>query len=449
VERIRQISPKTDNFEVIDFRLCVQYANGILTPEEYAEFMKIQPSLQKEAASLQDQRTSNSPGSTNIQVGGNIGNISITQTMDINEIVRALEEKNKEQTKRSQDRERQYQDREQNLTELLKDAVKALADKQRDSDASAIEVALAQLKDGKTELAKQIFRGVLDQKKLEGKKSTLEAASAARHLGALAFLTNNEEALEAYRQAVLLDPDNLEGQNQLAAVLVRSGELKEAEAVLIKVLHLAEKHGNAEMQAIAAHNLGNIFDQDSKPDQAEEMFRQGLALNESLGRKKGVAANYNSLAILYSKLGKLRQAEDMSCKSIAIYREIHNDLRDAYDVVAIANSITTLATIYLQQLNDLPAEQNFCVGLNLYREVNNKEGMGKSYNMLGLVYEMRGNSPMAWALYRKSLKLFDDVHLTSLHRKVEEAITRVSSSSGTGGKLEGMVCGAEIAQGIP
>jgi TPR repeat protein len=52
-----------------------------------------------------------------------------------------------------------------------------------------------------------------------------DAAEAARHLGALAFLDNTEEALRWYRRAVELDPANADEWNWLGLLYYRTGQL--------------------------------------------------------------------------------------------------------------------------------------------------------------------------------------------------------------------------------
>ena len=91
------------------------------------------------------------------------------------------------------------------------------------------EDALARLEKGDAQGAKALFQAVLERKSAEGKTANLEAADAARNLGALAFYDDTEEALAVYRKAVELDPDNLDGLNQLGHLLVRIGELNDAE----------------------------------------------------------------------------------------------------------------------------------------------------------------------------------------------------------------------------
>jgi protein O-GlcNAc transferase len=94
------------------------------------------------------------------------------------------------------------------LSKALTETLNALAQKK---DEPGVNEALAQLTKGRTEEAKALFKRTLDAKAAEGLAANREAASAARHLGSLAYLDNTQEAFQWYRPAVELDPDNAEG----------------------------------------------------------------------------------------------------------------------------------------------------------------------------------------------------------------------------------------------
>ena len=71
----------------------------------------------------------------------------------------------------------------------LTKAVEALAKTARTPNPPpGIDDALARLKDGDTEAAEEVLRQVKERRKAEGEAAFKEAAAAARHIGALAFL---------------------------------------------------------------------------------------------------------------------------------------------------------------------------------------------------------------------------------------------------------------------
>jgi ankyrin repeat protein len=55
-ERIRTISAQVADFEVIEFRFCMQYANGVLTPEEYRRFLRLLPLLRESSGTVPPAR---------------------------------------------------------------------------------------------------------------------------------------------------------------------------------------------------------------------------------------------------------------------------------------------------------------------------------------------------------------------------------------------------------
>ena len=109
----------------------------------------------------------------------------------------------------------------------LTGAVEALQAARDSADAPEdIDEALSQLEAGDTAKAEEIFRGVLERRRAEGTDAYKEAAAAARHLGALAFLHDDTDAaLRAYSEAVELDPDDADGWNRLGQLRHRAGNL--------------------------------------------------------------------------------------------------------------------------------------------------------------------------------------------------------------------------------
>ena len=153
-----------------------------------------------------------------------------TAKVDVNAIVETL-------TREHRDREAVAQEQIDALTK----AVTALAKQSEEPQAPpGVADALQQLAEGNTGAAEAIFQDTLDRKQAEGQSALTEAAEAARHLGALAFLHDSKKALAAYRKAVQLDPQNPSGWNQLGHLLHRVGDLDKAEDAYNKVLALGK-----------------------------------------------------------------------------------------------------------------------------------------------------------------------------------------------------------------
>ncbi|WP_258429732.1 tetratricopeptide repeat protein, partial [Maridesulfovibrio hydrothermalis] len=176
----------------------------------------------------------------------------------------------------------------------LKDAIEGLRDLEEQSETAKLAAdAEKQLQEGNTDLAKALFRQVAQNSVKKGKEVAAtefeKAAQAYRRLGALAYLDNTHEALEAYQEAVKLDTQNADGWNSLGHILLRIGELDKAGEAYKRVLSIGESQTDTEIIAVAYGNLGVIRQTQGDLAGAEDFYRKSLKINEELGRKEGMA----------------------------------------------------------------------------------------------------------------------------------------------------------------
>ncbi len=344
----------------------------------------------------------------------------------------------------------------------LTEAVTALA--KADAPAKSINDALRELKKGNTAQAQAIFAEVLKTKEPEGQKANKEAAAAAKHLGALAYMNNPKAALAAYQKAVTLDPDNAEGWNMLGHLLRRTGELVQAEEAYHKVLALGEAHQDQEEQAAAYGNLGIVHWTRDELDQAEQMHKNALEINETLDSKRGMAVNYTNLGLVYQRRGKLDKAEEMCRKALALDEAlgrkesmaqnygnlgalyyICGDLEQAEQMHKKALAINkalgrredmagdygNIGIVYgtLGDLNQ--AEQMYRKALEIHEFLGSKEGMAQDYGNLGGVYQARGDLDQAEALWRKSLSLYQAMQQHPGAKIVQQALDKLAQQRNT------------------
>ena len=57
-------------------------------------------------------------------------------------------------------------------------------------------------------------------------------------------------------------------------------------------------------------------------EQAEELYRKALQINEQLGRREGMAANYWGLGVIAQTRGDFEQAEQLYRRTRALYFDI-------------------------------------------------------------------------------------------------------------------------------
>lgn len=380
--------------------------------------------------SSSQQQINNSPQSTNLQAAGDINVTVNPPPSDVKETVEKLLEHYKSSVDES-------------VRNSVKETVEQLLKEERSRKGGGeLEEAVSQLRHGKTDAAKKIFSETLNRKLAEGKAAQKEAAAAAMHLGTLAQLSDNEEAIKFYKQATNLDADNLEAWNRLANVLQRKGDRKQAEKTLDRVMKFARKNKDTDRQAMTLHNLGIIHLNEKKLDLAEQDFKEALALNQSRGRQTGTARNYNSLAIVLREKHQLGEAKDMVEKSIEIYKRIEILTEDEY--FGLSDSYSTLAIIFLQLGEITQSEQCFCRSLRMNVSKSNRGRLATDYLNLGILYETIGSPLQAAAFYRTSLRLAEEVKLSQLHHKAETLLSKLPRAVVEAPEYELDVCNTPV-----
>ncbi len=248
-----------------------------------------------------------------------------TETADLGPIIDRLTEEARRHGAVASELEGAAQ-REEGLQEQVRQlsaAVEALSAERSDPDAPpGIDEALKLLQGGDTAAAEAVFEEVKARRKAEGEGALKEAAAAARHIGALAYLHDTDKALAAYREAVALDPDDPDGWNQLGHLLMRAGDLDGAIEACNHVLSLGNRTADRGLIATATGNLGILYQTQGNLDRAEEMYRKSLEIEDALGNKEGMAIDCSNIGMLYKTQGELDRAEEMYRKSLALFREI-------------------------------------------------------------------------------------------------------------------------------
>lgn len=281
--------------------------------------------------------------------------------------------------------------------------VEDLQRKRTEPDAPpGIDNALKALEDGNTGKAENIFRQVLLDKSKKGKEANRESAEAARHLGSLAFLQDTKSSLDAYQQAVVLDPENPDGWNQLGHLQMRTGKLDVAMQSCNHVLQIGEENGQKKWLAIATGNLGLIYQIRGELDKAEEYHKKALAINEELGSKEGMTNQYGNLGNIYKTRGELEKAEVYVRKSLTISEELGSK-------EGMASQYNNLGIIYDIRDELDKAEEYYKKSLGIEKELARKEGIARAYGNLGLIYQTRGELEKAEELYNKALQIDEEL----------------------------------------
>jgi tetratricopeptide (TPR) repeat protein len=261
-----------------------------------------------------------------------------------------------------------------------------------------INKAFELLDQGDTTQAEAIFAGVAAEARQAGKEASISEAEALRHLGSLAFLHDTQKAFIAYKRSTELDPESLDGWNQLGHLYRRIGELEKAENAYRTLQKLSLLQQNREGEAAALGNLGIVYQVCGDLERAIEYHEESLAIEKKLGRKESIANDYGNLGNVYRIRGELDRAIEYHEKSLTIEKELGRK-------EGMASDYGNLGNVY-QIRGDLNrAIDYYEKSLALNRELGRKEGMASDYGNLGNVYRICGELDCAIEYHEKSLTI--------------------------------------------
>ncbi len=269
------------------------------------------------------------------------------------------------------------------------------------------------------------------------------------------FLGDYENSLRYYQKSLVLNEeignrigvaDSLNGlgsvyytigENERALeILERSRRICEEEKethVLIKVLDgLGETYLNLEQypralenyfvcldmiretgvephtQAFAFDGIGNTYSGMDVPEKALEYYNRSLELSERLGFKVGMAGTYTNIGKLFRKAGDVTAAMDYLLHSLALAREI--DSKEW-----IYKSSEVLASMYEEQGNLQLALDSFKIYQQAREEVRNEKASqrSKSIELQHQMVQTESERALLAAKNKELQSYFDDLTLLS------------------------------------
>jgi tetratricopeptide (TPR) repeat protein len=165
----------------------------------------------------------------------------------------------------------------------------------------------------------------------------------------------------------------------------------------LNILKRAEnKIAKLPAKSAALGNLGNIYHNLGKPDEALEYYQQALEINQKLGYEQGAAHNLNNIGTLYNGLGKHDEA--LKCQEEAL--EISKKFKDEQ---AIANSLTNIGIIYTDSGKPEEALKLFQEALEIDKKNKYQEGIANVFNNIGLAHSNLKETDQALNDYQKAL----------------------------------------------
>jgi tetratricopeptide (TPR) repeat protein len=222
--------------------------------------------------------------------------------------------------------------------EALRAAVMALTGKAHQPEPPAgVERALDLLREGQTGEAQVIFAEVVERKEEEGTRKQAEgaadlreAAEAARHLGALAYLHSTQKALQAYTTATRLDPDHIWSWILLGRLHLRAGSLAGAEAAFEQARAAAERAGSERDVGVTYHELGMVRQASGDLAGALAAYQRYHEVSDQLaagdpdntGWQRDLSVSFNKIGDVQRARGNLDAALEAYQDSLAIAEKL-------------------------------------------------------------------------------------------------------------------------------
>jgi len=184
----------------------------------------------------------------------------------------------------------------------------------------------------------------------------------------------------------------------LAAHAQNTRNFQEAARLFERLATSWKKQGDAEGEACAYHQLGNIAQEQHDFASAEQWYRKALAIAEKQGNEHGAAGTYHNLGMIAQEQRDFAGAEQWYRKAMAI-AEKQGDEHGA------AITYHNLGYVAEEQRDFASAEQWYRKSLAIKEKQGDEHGAAITYHNLGYVAEEQRDFASAEQWYRKSLAI--------------------------------------------
>ena len=156
--------------------------------------------------------------------------------------------------------------------------------------------------------------------------------------------------------------------------------------------------GQREMEGTLNFNLAELFERQSKYQEAKDFYEEALNIMKETGDNQGEETCYGCLGSLFETQGDYAKAEEYLQKGLAIAEEISDRDGEAACLGMLANVCQSLGKF-------LKAEKHLQQAIKIAREIVDREGEACYFGHLGSVYASLGEYGKAEDCHNKSLTI--------------------------------------------
>jgi len=189
---------------------------------------------------------------------------------------------------------------------------------------------------------------------------------------------------------------------QLATLDMRDGKLQDAEERYKEILKITHQLNDPESEALAHHQLGEVYLKSKRLDDAEKSYREAARIRESQGNL--ATDSWHKLAILNQMMGKLEDAE-------AWYRKTINIDRQLGDPKSLSITLSNFADLLQKQSARLKEAQTLAEeALSIKKKLNPKATeIWKTYIVLAQIAQKQNDSVKVLEYSRAALEYSDNL----------------------------------------
>jgi tetratricopeptide (TPR) repeat protein len=280
------------------------------------------------------------------------------------------------------------------------------SDEDKTEQVKALENTITFLSTQSTNLGKKAFNDIKNNN-LNGaiqflinnankQKSPTESGNLWVHVGNIQNLTSTKQALQAYIEANVKDPDNSNAWNRQAHVYRQLKQFDKAESAYKKVAAIDSK--STTNQALYLVNLAQLNQSKGDIKGAEASFLEALMIYTTFENEAGIINTSESLARIYQKTNKYSKAETYYLTAIAAHQKNEQTKEAVSTYLALGN-------LYQLKNQAENAQTQYEKALEISLNNNFEEEAGKLYKQLGLLAEKNGKPELAKQYLDKALLL--------------------------------------------
>ena len=214
-----------------------------------------------------------------------------------------------------------------------------------------------------------------------------------------------DKARSCYENVLKADGKNLDALLAMGRVEIKAGNPQKGLDPLDQARHLAIDLDNQEQQALILQATGIAYKLMNKPAEALRNYQDSMAINQRLGKKRGVAASLDEIAQVQLRLGKPDASLSAYDDALKIRREIGAKKE-------VGDTLIDLGDFYLVERSQPDkALQMFKESLQIQRDASDETNQALCLNNIGSAYLQKGENQDALTYLQQALQFREKLNV--------------------------------------